>query len=60
MTRLYSTVFLVAASIVGITAKSTRGEEVAFYYNKIAFEYVKQTNSGITFGGDSTVPALPR
>jgi PEP-CTERM motif len=59
MTRFDSTVLLAAASIFGINTQSTSGEEIAINYGKIEFEYVEETDSGITFGRDSTFPSLP-
>lgn len=57
MTRVYWMVFV--ASIIGINVRPTGGEEIAINYKKIEFDYVEQTDTGVTFGGDSTLPALP-
>ena len=59
MARYLATACLAGAAILGNLVDKVRGDEVAFYYNKIKFEYVEQPNSGITFGGSSTFPALP-
>jgi hypothetical protein len=59
MNRFLITACLAAAVIVGIVATTTRAEDIAFTYKKIVWEYVEQPDKGITFGGDSTFPALP-
>ena len=59
MHRILTTSCLVGAAILGNTTDVARGEEVAFYYNRIAFQYATTADGRIGFGGDSTFPALP-
>jgi hypothetical protein len=50
---------LVTTAVVGNFVGPVRGESVSLNYPKIKFDYVTQDDKGITFGGDSTFPALP-
>jgi len=52
-------VFSLATSIIGFPSGDTCGEEVAFYYNKIAFQYATTSDGGARFGDTSAFPALP-
>jgi hypothetical protein len=50
---------LVFTAVVGNLVGTVRGDQVSLNYAKIKFDYVAQDSKGITFGGDSTFPALP-
>jgi len=60
MIRFSVMVCLGAAVVSWVSAEACRAENVTLTYKKIKFDYVPQNdNGGITFGGDSTIPALP-
>ena len=53
------TMLFLATAIIGIRSGDAFGDEVAFYCNKIAFNYVSTVDGGVRFGGSSVFPALP-
>ena len=58
MTRSLMTACL-AAAIVGIATTTCRADGINLNFSEIKWEYIKQSDSGITFGGGSTFPPLP-
>jgi hypothetical protein len=61
MKRHLEKVLLYVSAVAGLVADAnrTQAEEVAFYYNRIAFRYASSPEpSGVTFGGDGYA-ALP-
>ena len=61
MTRRLERILLSVSTLAGLVgnASRTQAEEVAFYYNRIAFQYASTAApGGVTFGGDGYA-ALP-
>jgi PEP-CTERM motif len=60
MNRFSMVVCLVAAGVLSVWAETSCGENVSLNFKKIKFDYIPQSqDGGLTFGGDSTFPALP-